>query len=119
MKRVKRFDTFINEERVPIQSDLHNLKRYIIGGVNSLIFNVASVKYKLKELNIDKYKITLQVKIKYDKVQNKATIYLYDEEAGVVIGTHRLEYDYLKENYRYFYLERLIVNSCELEDIFK
>lgn len=68
---------------------------------------------------IDKYKVKLNVKVEYNKVENKAVVFLYDDEGGVAIGTHKLEYDYIKGIYKYLYLGRLIVNSHELEDLFR
>jgi len=68
---------------------------------------------------IDKYKVNLKVKVEHHKENNKATIYLFDEEAGVSIGTHRLEYDYTKGRYIYYYCTRVVCDTNELENIFK
>lgn len=68
---------------------------------------------------IDKYKVKLDLEIVKKTSQNSATVFLYDEAAGIDRGVHRIEYDYDKEEYRYYFMNRLVIKSNNLEDIYK
>ncbi len=74
---------------------------------------------KIKETYkyIDKYKVKMDIEIK--KIKDGAEIYLYDTLNGIDKGIHILKYDYYQGIYNYFYGNRLIVSSTNLEDIFK
>ncbi len=68
---------------------------------------------------MDKYRIKLDVEVKHDSKHNRTTLYLFDDVAGVSKGTHRLFYEHELRRYSYFYMDKLIGQSSELENIFK
>lgn len=68
---------------------------------------------------IDKYKVGLNIEVIKSKERNAATVYLYNEEQGIVKGTHMLIYNYDKEKYSYYYMDKHVMTCSDLEEIFK
>ncbi len=109
-KRAKLFNTCIQlkeemeqsqvQENVPVRESIH----------------IRKVKELYKY--IDKYKVNLNLQIVKEGV-NKAVAYLFDEQNGIVKGTHKIEMDYERYRYSYSYMGKVVMIKHDLEEIFK